>query len=79
MDSRTSKWSLNIKILQQARRVDGVCIQQTCDVDLARQSHVGLAHGTQQRAVVHQPSDAIIHNQFPEKFVVQHVGVNKWP
>lgn len=77
MDSRTSKWRLNIKSLQRARRVDGVRIQRTCDVDLARQSHVGLAHGTQQRAVVHQPSDAIIHDQFLEKFVVQHVSVDK--
>lgn len=51
--------------------------EQTCDVDLPCQRHVRLAHGAQQGAVVHQPRDPVIYNQFSEKFVVQHVGVNK--
>lgn len=59
-------------------RVNGVYIQQTCDVDLACQSHVSLAHSAEQSAVVDQPSDTIIYNQFSEKFVVQHISVYKW-
>lgn len=51
--------------------------KQTCDVDLARQSHVGLADGAEQSAVVDQPCDAIVYYEFSEKFVVQHVSVHK--
>lgn len=53
-------------------------LKQTCDVDLARQGHVGFAHGAEQSAVVDQPCDAIVDDEFPEKFVVQHVSVHKW-
>lgn len=53
-------------------------IRQTCDVDLARQGNVGLADGAEQSAVVDQPCDAIVDDEFSEKFVVQHVGVHKW-
>lgn len=71
-------WSLNIKILKKVSHVNGVCIKPTCDVDLASQSHICLTHSTKQSAVVYQPSDSIIDYQFTEKFVVQHVSVNKW-
>lgn len=36
-------------------------VKQTCDVDLARQSHVGLANGAEQSAVVDQPCDTIVN------------------
>lgn len=78
MDGRTSKWSLNTIIPKKVAHVNGVCIQQTCDVYLACQSHVSLAHSTKQSTVVDQPSDTIIYNQFSEKFVVQHIGIYKW-
>lgn len=58
--------------------VNAEWIKQTCDVDLARQSHICLTHSAKQGAVVYQPSDPIIYNQFPEKFVVQYISVNKW-
>lgn len=35
--------------------------KQTCDVDLARQSHICLANGAEQSAVVDQPCDTIIN------------------
>lgn len=67
-----------VQPIKKAVHVNCVRIQLTCDVDLACQSHVSLAHGTEQSAVVDQPSDTIIYNQFSEKFVVQHISVNKW-
>lgn len=78
MDSRTSKWSLNVITPKKVVHVSGMCTQQTCDVDLACQSHISLAHSTKQSAVVDQPSDTIIYNQLSEKSVVQHISVNKW-
>lgn len=58
--------------------VNGVCIQETCDVDLACQSHIGLAHSAKQSAVVDQPGDTVIYYQFSKESIVQHISINKW-
>lgn len=76
MEGRTSKWSLTVS--NPKVTVTTWVVKQTCDVDLARQGHIGLADGAEQSAVVDQPCDAIVDDEFSEKFVVQHVSVHKW-
>lgn len=49
----------------------------TGDVNGACQSHVGLPDGTEEGAVVDQPSDAVVHHNFPEVLVVQDVRVDE--
>lgn len=51
---------------------------QTCDVDLSGQSHISLTHSAEQSAIVDQPSDTVINNQFSEVSVVQYVSIHKW-
>lgn len=53
-------------------------VKQTCDVNLACQSHISLSNSTEQSAVVDQPGDTIIYNKFSEVFVVQNISVYKW-
>lgn len=45
----------------------------TSDVNRARQGHVSLADSTEEGAVVNQPSDAVVHHNFPQVLVIQDV------
>lgn len=49
----------------------------TCDVDGSRQGDVGFPDGAEQRAVVEQPRDPVVHHDLAQVLVVQDVRVDK--
>lgn len=49
----------------------------TGDVNRACQGHVSLSNSTEEGAVVNQPSDAVVHHNFPQVLVVQDVWVDE--